>query len=94
VTLIIGAAKFDPLSVNLFDLILPKSQPPPEHPLEATFHPLPEIKHTFRPDHKPPPRPISAAFSLIVLAPWAVLIGSVRANSFSFIIPILTYLGL
>lgn len=82
VSLIIGTPKYDPITVDLFDLVLPKSQPAPEHPLESTFHVLPEIKHTFRPDHKVPPTFISAAFTLIVLAPWAVLIGLV--SSFFF----------
>lgn len=83
VSLIVGTAKYDPISVDLFDLVLPKSQPAPEHPLESSFHVLPEIQHTFRPEHKVPPTFISAAFAWIVLAPWAVLIALVRAPSFS-----------
>ncbi|KAF8960354.1 oligosaccharyl transferase delta subunit [Flammula alnicola] len=75
VTLIIGSPLYDPFSIELFDLVLPLSQPAPEHPLEATFHPLPEIKHTFRPEHKSPPRFISAVSAALVLAPWAVLLG-------------------
>jgi oligosaccharyltransferase complex subunit delta (ribophorin II) len=75
VSLIIGSAQYDPIAVDLFDLVLPKSHPAPEHPLESTFHVLPEIKHTFRPEHKVPLTFISAAFALIVLAPWVVLVG-------------------
>ena len=78
-TLIVGTDKYDPISLDFFDLILPKTQPAPEHPLEASFHSLPEIKHTFRPDHQTPPRPISAVFAVVVLAPWVVLLSLVRA---------------
>ena len=77
VTLIIGSSQHDPITVELFDLVLPRSQPAPEHPLDVTYHPQPEILHTFRPDHKLPPRPISAAFAGIVLAPWAILLALV-----------------
>jgi oligosaccharyltransferase complex subunit delta (ribophorin II) len=82
VSLIIGSAKYDPIAVDLFDLVLPKSHPAPEHPLESTFHVLPEIKHTFRPEHKVPPTFISAVFALSVLTPWAVLIALVSVFSF------------
>ncbi|KAF8884890.1 oligosaccharyl transferase delta subunit [Gymnopilus junonius] len=75
VTLFIGSSVYDPLSVELFDLILPASQPAPAHPQELTFHPLPEIKHTFRPENKQPPRLISAVSVGIVFAPWVVLLG-------------------
>ncbi|KAF9528342.1 oligosaccharyl transferase delta subunit [Crepidotus variabilis] len=74
VSLIIGTSQYDPISVELFDLVLPKSQPAPENPLESTFHVLPEIHHTFRADNKMPPQPISFAFIGIVLAPWAILL--------------------
>ncbi|KAF9485020.1 oligosaccharyl transferase delta subunit [Pholiota conissans] len=75
VTLIIGSPLHDPLSVELFDLVLPRSQPAPQHPLEATYHPLPEIKHTFRATNKLPPRFISAVSALVTLTPWVVLLG-------------------
>ncbi|PPQ89230.1 hypothetical protein CVT25_001309 [Psilocybe cyanescens] len=75
VTLLIGSSLYDPLSVELFDLVLPRSQAAPEHPLESTFHPLPEIKHTFRAENKLPPKFISAVAAGVVLAPWAVLLG-------------------
>ncbi|TFK73474.1 oligosaccharyl transferase delta subunit [Pluteus cervinus] len=74
-SLIIGAPSHSPLTVKLPDLLLPASQAPPVHPDEASFHPLPEIHHTFRPDQKLPPRPISAVFTAVVLAPWVVLLG-------------------
>ncbi|KAF4618573.1 hypothetical protein D9613_009961 [Agrocybe pediades] len=75
VSLIIGSSKYDPISVELFDLILPPSLPAPAHPDESTFHPQPEIKHTFRPENKLPPRFISAVSVGLVLAPWVVLLG-------------------
>ncbi|KAF8631331.1 hypothetical protein AX15_002450 [Amanita polypyramis BW_CC] len=75
VTLIIGTPKYSPISANLFDLHVPPSQPAPAHPDEATFHPLPEIQHVFHPEQKLPPRFISAFFALLVLAPWAILLG-------------------
>ncbi|KAF8190448.1 oligosaccharyl transferase delta subunit [Pholiota molesta] len=75
VSLIIGSSQHDPLSIELFDLVLPRSQPAPQHPLEATYHPLPEIQHTFRPENKLPPRFISAVSAAVVLAPWAILLG-------------------
>jgi len=75
VTLIIGSFVHSPLKVELFDLFLPASQPAPVHPDEASFHLLPPIHHTFRPDQKLPPRPISAIFAALVLSPWVVLLG-------------------
>ncbi|KAG5635309.1 hypothetical protein H0H81_011771 [Sphagnurus paluster] len=75
VTLLIGSPLHSPLSVALFDLVVPASQPAPVHPDEASFHPLPEIHHTFRPEQKLPPKPISAIFSVLVLSPWVVLLG-------------------
>ncbi|KAF9051543.1 oligosaccharyl transferase delta subunit [Panaeolus papilionaceus] len=75
VSLIIGSPKYDPITIELFDLILPASQPAPQHPDAAAFQTRPEIQHTFRPDHKQPPKPISAVFSLLVAAPWVVLLG-------------------
>ncbi|KAJ7169692.1 oligosaccharyl transferase delta subunit [Mycena filopes] len=75
VTLIVGSPKHSPLKIALFDLTLPESHPPAQHPDEASFHLLPTIEHTFRAEQKVPPRPISALFSGLALAPWAVLIG-------------------
>jgi len=74
VTLLIGSSLHDPLSIELFDLVLPRSLPAPEHPDEASYYPLPEIKHTFRPDHKLPPRFISAVSAALVVTPWVVLL--------------------
>ena len=82
VTLLIGSSLHDPLSVELFDLILPPSLPAPEHPDAASYHPLPEIKHTFRPDNKLPPRFISAVSAALVVAPWVILLNLV--SSFFF----------
>ncbi|KAG6822034.1 hypothetical protein H0H87_004588, partial [Tephrocybe sp. NHM501043] len=75
VTLLIGSPLHSPLSVPLFELVVPASQPALVHPDEPSFHPLPEIHHTFRPEQKLPPRPISILFSAVVLAPWVVLLG-------------------
>ena len=77
-TLLIGSSLHDPLSVELFDLILPRSLPAPEHPDAPSYRPLPEIKHTFRPDHKSPPRFISAVSALVVVAPWVILLSLVK----------------
>lgn len=74
-TLLIGSPEHEPLSVRLFDLILPPSQPPPAHPDEVTFHPREELFHTFRPEQKVPNKFISLVFSGIALAPWVVLVG-------------------
>lgn len=81
VTLIIGSPKYSPISVDLFDLAVPPSLPAPVHPDEASFHPLPEIQHAFRADEKLPPRPISAFFALLVLAPWVILVGLWSQNA-------------
>ncbi|KAJ7786113.1 oligosaccharyl transferase delta subunit [Mycena metata] len=75
VTLIVGAPNHSPLKIDLFDLTLPESHPPTQHPDEASFHLLPTIEHTFRAPQKLPPRPISALFAGLTLAPWAILIG-------------------
>ena len=83
VTLLIGSSLHDPLSVDLFDLILPLSLPAIEHPDAASYQPLPEIKHTFRPDHKVPPRIISAVSAALVVAPWVVLLSLVS----TFLVP-------
>ncbi|KAG6919819.1 hypothetical protein DXG01_000323 [Tephrocybe rancida] len=73
VSLLIGSPLHSPLTVALFDLVVPASQPAPVHPDEPSFHPLPEIHHTFRSEQKLPPKPISMLFSAVVLAPWLVL---------------------
>ncbi|KXN84059.1 Dolichyl-diphosphooligosaccharide--protein glycosyltransferase subunit 2 [Leucoagaricus sp. SymC.cos] len=75
VTLYIGKPDYTPVAAELFDLYVPHSQPPPVHPDEASFHPLPEIQHTFRPEQKLPPKIVSAVFSGLVIAPWALLLG-------------------
>ncbi|KAF9467830.1 oligosaccharyl transferase delta subunit [Collybia nuda] len=75
VSLIVGTSTHSPMILSLFDLVVPASHPPPYHPDEASFHPLPEIHHTFRPEQKLPLRPISAIFSLVVIAPWFILLG-------------------
>jgi len=74
VTLIIGSPSHSPLKIELFDMTLPESHPAPQHSDEASFHLLPEIVHTFRAPQKVPPRPISALFAGVTLAPWAVLL--------------------
>ncbi|KAF5330170.1 hypothetical protein D9611_010525 [Ephemerocybe angulata] len=75
VSLIIGTPNYDPITVRLFDLILPASQPAPTHPDEASFHVRPELHHTFRPDQKLPPKAVSLFFAGLTFAPWVVLIG-------------------
>jgi oligosaccharyltransferase complex subunit delta (ribophorin II) len=72
-TLLLGSHVYGPASHSLFHLVLPASQPAPVSPEEASFHPLPEIVHTFRPEQKLPPKVVSAVFALGVLAPWPVL---------------------
>ncbi|EKM76800.1 hypothetical protein AGABI1DRAFT_78257 [Agaricus bisporus var. burnettii JB137-S8] len=75
VMLYIGQPNFSPIAVELFDLHVPHSQPPPAHPDEASFHLLPEIHHIFRPDQKLPYKLVSAVFSGLVIAPWFLLVG-------------------
>ncbi|TRM63572.1 Dolichyl-diphosphooligosaccharide--protein glycosyltransferase subunit Swp1 [Schizophyllum amplum] len=75
VSLIIGSYEHSPLKAYIFDLIVPPSQPAPVHPDEASFHLLPEIQHTFRPEQKLPPKFVSFVASFAVLAPWLVLLG-------------------
>lgn len=77
VSLIIGSFVHKPLTVDLFDLIVPASQPIAPHPEEVYYHPQPGIEHTFRPEQKMPQAFISAVFSALVLSPWVVLIGLV-----------------
>ncbi|KAI0090349.1 Oligosaccharyltransferase subunit Ribophorin II-domain-containing protein [Irpex rosettiformis] len=75
VSLLLGSFEHSPARYELFDLFLPASQSAPPHELEHTFHPQPLIHHTFRPEQKVPPRIISAAGAILVLAPWVVLVG-------------------
>jgi len=75
VSLIIGSFVHKPFAVDLFDLIVPASQPVTPHPEELHYHPQPSIEHTFRSEQKIPPVLISAVFSVLVLAPWVVLVG-------------------
>jgi len=79
VSLIIGSFVHKPFTADLFDLVVPASQPVVPHPEEVHYSPQPAIEHTFRPEQKTPPAFISAVFSLLVLAPWIVLIGLVRS---------------
>lgn len=73
VTLIIGSFVHSPAKFDLFDLYVPASQPVVPHPDERTFHPLPPIHHTFRPEQKTPPVSISAVASILVVSPWIAL---------------------
>ncbi|KAI0654551.1 oligosaccharyl transferase delta subunit [Cubamyces menziesii] len=75
VSLYIGSFVHPPVQYELFDLVVPPSQPPAQHPEEVHFHVRPEIQHTFRPDQKLPPKVISAFFTLLLAAPWVVLLG-------------------
>ena len=83
VSLIIGSFVHKPLAVDLFDLVVPASQPLVPHPEEVHYHPQPNIEHRFRPEQKIPPTFISAVFSVLVLAPWIVLVGLVSFFSHS-----------
>lgn len=78
VSLYLGSFVHDPVQYELFDLIVPPSQTPAQHPDEASFHPLPEIVHTFRPEQKVPLPFISAVFTLLLSVPWIVLMALVR----------------
>jgi hypothetical protein len=82
VSLILGSFVHKPASFDLFDLHIPPSAPAPVHAEEVLYHPRPEIMHTFRADQKLPPRPVSALFTAISLAPWAALFVLVRVVSF------------
>ncbi|KAI0716518.1 oligosaccharyl transferase delta subunit [Earliella scabrosa] len=73
VSLYLGSFVHNPVQYELFDLIVPPSQTPAQHPDEASFHPLPEIVHTFRPEQKVPLPFISAVFTLLLSVPWIVL---------------------
>ena len=77
VSLIVGSFVHKPVTVDLFDLIVPASQPVVPHPEEVHYHPQPAIEHAFRPAQKTLLAFISAVFSALVLGPWVVLIGMV-----------------
>jgi oligosaccharyltransferase complex subunit delta (ribophorin II) len=74
VTLILGSFVHSPAKIELFDLYLPASHAPSQHPDEASYHVLPTIKHTFRPEQKLPPKIISAVFTAVVVSPWVLLL--------------------
>ncbi|KAH9985505.1 Oligosaccharyltransferase subunit Ribophorin II-domain-containing protein [Russula vinacea] len=81
VSLLLGSFVHTPVTFDLFDLHVPPSAPAPVHPEEVFYQTRPEIVHTFHPEQKLPPSPISAFFAALVLAPWAVLLvlwGAVR----------------
>jgi hypothetical protein len=84
VTLLLGSFKHAPEKIDLFDLHVPASHPPPVHPEEASFHPLPPIAHTFRPEQVLPPKYISAVFAGAVLTPWVVLLALVRPSHWCY----------
>lgn len=83
VSLLLGSFVHSPATLDLFDLYVPPSAPAPVHPEEVFYQSRPEIAHTFRPEPKLPPSPISALFAALVLAPWAVLFVLVRVVPFS-----------
>jgi hypothetical protein len=85
VTLVLGSFVHTPTKFELFDLYLPLSHPAPQHPDEPSFHLLPTIEHTFRPDPKLPPRAISAFFAGLVISPWFILIGLVCLLFWAFL---------
>src|SRR5713226_921149 len=80
VSLLLGSFVHNPATVDLFDLHVPPSAPAPVHPEEVFYQPRPELVHTFRPDPKLPPRPISGLFAALVLSPWP-------PSSFSYVVP-------
>jgi len=80
VTLLLGSFIHSPAKIELFDLYLPASHPPSQHPDEASFHVLPTIQHTFRPEQKVPPKFISAAFAAFVVSPWVILLALVHLS--------------
>jgi oligosaccharyltransferase complex subunit delta (ribophorin II) len=75
VSLILGSFVHEPEKYDLFDLYVPASSTPAPHPDEASFHVLPTIAHTFRPEQNLPPKFVSAVFAALVISPWAVLLG-------------------
>ena len=85
VTLLLGSFVHSPAKIELFDLYLPPSRAPAQHPEEASFHLLPTIEHTFRPDQKLPPKFISAVFSAVVVSPWVLLLALVRSCTYTII---------
>lgn len=78
VSLILGSYIHSPAQYDLFDLLVPASQPPPTHADAAAFAPRPEITHTFRPEQRIPAKAVSAFFAAFVFWPWLVLVGFVR----------------
>lgn len=92
VSLLLGSFVHSPAAFDLFDLYIPPSAPAPVHSEEVFYHPRPELAHTFHPDPKLPPRPVSALFSALVLAPWVVLFVLVRVMLFPPLMVQLFYL--
>lgn len=90
VSLLLGSFVHNPMTLDLFDLHVPPSAPAPVHPEEVFYHSRPELAHTFNPDPKLPPRPISALFAALVLAPWAVLFVLVRGTAIASVVPLLS----
>lgn len=79
VQLLLGSFTHAPASIDLFKLYLPVSHPAPEHAEEHTFHPRPEIQHTFRPEQRLPNKLVSGLAAIFVAAgPWVLLLGLVR----------------
>jgi oligosaccharyltransferase complex subunit delta (ribophorin II) len=72
--LLLGSFVHGPTTLPLFDIIMPASGTAPASPEESTYHPLPEIVHTFRPEQKLPVTALSGLFALAVLAPWPILL--------------------
>ncbi|KAF9236655.1 hypothetical protein BU15DRAFT_89052 [Melanogaster broomeanus] len=54
VSLILGSFVHEPEKYDLFDLYVPASASSAPHPDEASFHVLPTIAHTFRPEQNLP----------------------------------------
>ena len=81
VSLLLGSFVHSPAIFDLFDLHVPPSAPAPVHPEGIFYHSRPELAHTFHPDQKLPPRPISALFAALVLTPWAALFVLVRGTA-------------
>lgn len=77
VSLVLGSFVHEPITFDLFDLYIPPSQTPVPHPDEVKFRELPLIYHTFRPEQKHPPKFVSGMSAVLVLAPWAILLGLV-----------------
>jgi len=75
VSLILGSFQYEGAVIPLLDLTLPPSGVVPPHPDEVSYHPQPEIHHTFRPEQKVPYKLISFVFAGLTLAPWVLLLG-------------------